>query len=804
MGLFAAHQIPASYSIDISQAQETATLNNFYQQEKNSAGIYRWSQPQAQVHLLPLDSHLLICLDIEEIFPVQRSITLTLSTVGRPVKIFQPVALNQGRQQYCSDTSSLSAFLPGNFSTYKDGFLTNIWYGPTLQLDIAGYQPTGERRELGLLVHSVQVQSGAAAGKLGLPTLLEILVTMVIAVGSWSLLRTFQLDAPVILGACLLPLAGWLSLVAFGRVGLAGKIEFALFMALATLAALFAARYVTPMVLPDLTRARYYIKNGLFPTSTPARIGPPSKKYRYLSYILGGVAFGLVLLNLTVPLLVPTKLDTGGWGFKRFSALPWWLPVGLVIMAGSLTFIAFSNISFRWQFPKTLYKRLPRLNPYWWLALSGGAASVFFYLLRTNDRYGDSTELISKLNLFLRYRMESGRDDFLIWREREPLDFALHFVLWRSMLNFDWWKPEYTYVFTSILAGGIFVAVGVLVAANLTRLKAGRWLVGGLLLSPASLLVFFGYIESYTLVTLTALVYLWLGLLVLYHKINLAWPTLALVVAVMLHPQALFLGPSMVFLLLWRAKFFSPKGLNSRLLLKELLVAGLVSASCITAFGLLAIMYNYSWQQWGVASRQFGGSDNGSFKPLLASAVRPDTREFYPIVSWDWLIFQFNLQMRLAPLALPLIGLSGGWLLVHAKPKKGLADWGLVGLGLLCFVVGLAWVGSQAVMPLVVLGIALQLAGLWLVRRQSIDATGFFLGSMAAYTWIFSLVWNPDLGPNDWDLLSLNGIFTSLLAGYLVTKALGGYNRFSRTVVALLACALALQAGWIFYNTYFI
>ncbi|MBN9388386.1 MAG: hypothetical protein J0I20_10070 [Chloroflexi bacterium] len=801
LGLFAAHQIPASYTLDIAQAQDTATLNNFYSLEKNENGPYRWSQPQAQIHLLPVDSHLRVCLDIEEIFPVERSATLTLDTAGKVVPAFQAVSLSKGQQQYCGETSRLAAFLPGDFSTYKDGFLTNIWFGPALQVDTSPYTPPGDRRELGLLIHSVRVESGAAAGTLGVPTLLEIAVTLVIALGAWGLLMTFRLRPLLVSLLPLLPVAGWLSLVAWGRVGLAGKIEFALFMALATVAALFTARFTVPLVWPDLERANFYLRNRFFPPTAAPRIAAPTPKgLRRFRFSVVGVALAILLLNYVFPLVV-TGLDPDGWGFKRFVEIPWW--VSLVVVAVGSGIAALSLANFKWK-PSFTLPKLPRLNPYWWLALGGVAATLLFYLLRTQDRYGDSAELVNKLKLFLQYRVETGRDDFLIWREREPLDFALHFVLWRGLLNFDWWKPEYTYIFTSVLAGGLFVVVANLLAAHLTRLKAGRWLLVGLLLSPATLLVFFGYIESYTLVTLVALIYAWLGVLAVRSKINIAWPAATLAIAVMLHPQALFLGPSLVFVLLWRAGFFRQGGPDWSQLRQEVLVAGLVSLAGVAAFGLLFIMYNYSWQQWGVAREQFGGSDNGSFKPLLASGVRPNSRELYPILSWDWLVYQFNLQMRLAPLALPLIALTGGWLLAHTRPKRGYGGWGLVGLGLLIFFLGLVWIGSQAVVSLAVLGLVIQVAGLWLARRHIREPAAVFLGSLAAYTWLFSLAWNPDLGSNDWDLLSLNGVFTSLLAGYLLIRVFGRFNGFGRTVTGVVACALALQAGWILYNCNFL
>lgn len=801
LGLFAAHQIPASYTLNIAQAPDTATLNNFYSLEKNQNGPYRWAQPQAQIHLLPIDSHLRVCLDIEEIFPVERSATLTLDTAGKILPAFQAVSLSKGRQQYCGETSRLAAFLPGNFSTYKDGFLTNIWFGPALQVATNPYTPPGDRRELGLLIHSVQVESGAAAGNLGVPTFLEIAVTLVIALGGWGLLLTFRLRPLVVSLLPLLPVGGWLSLVAWERVGLAGKIEFSLFMALATVAALFTARFAAPLVLPDLNRAIFYVKNGLFPPTTPPPLtAPTSKGLRRFSFLVVGVALAILLLNYGIPLSL-TNLDADGWGFKRFVEIPWWVSLGVVAVGGGVAVLSLANFNRK---PSFTFPGLPRLNPYGWLALGGVAASLLFYLLRTQDGYGDSAELINKLKLFLQYRVETGRDDFLIWREREPLDFALHFVLWRGLLNFDWWKPEYTYIFTSVLAGGLFVVTANLLAAHLTRLRAGRWLLVGLLLSPATLLVFFGYIESYTLVTLVALIYTWLGVLAVRGKVSIAWPAAALASAVMLHPQALFLGPSFAFLVLWRAGFFGKAGPDWARLWQDVLVAGLVGLAGAAAFGLLFIMYNYSWQQWGIAREQFGGTDNGAFKPLLASGVRPNSRELYPILSWDWLVYQFNLQMRLAPLALPLIALAGGWLLAHTRPKKGYGGWVIVGLGLLIFFLGLVWIGSQAIVSLALLGVLVQVAGLWLVRRHLGEPAAVFLGSLAAYTWLFSLAWNPDLGSNDWDLLSLNGVFTSLFAGYLLIRVFGRFNGFGRTVTGILACALALQAGWILYNCNFL
>jgi hypothetical protein len=315
------------------------------------------------------------------------------------------------------------------------------------------------------------------------------------------------------------------------------------------------------------------------------------------------------------------------------------------------------------------------------------------------------------------------------------------------------------------------------------------------------MLLFFGYTESYTLPTLAALIYLWLGFLALKGKASLVWSAAVLTIAVMLHPQTIFLGPSFIVLLLWRAGFFSKAKIEWRQLRNDIGLALLVGSSCIAAFGLLFCMYNYSWQEWGVASQQFGGADNGAFKPLLAGAVRPNSSEIYPIVSVGFLAYQFNLQMLIAPLSLALIAIVSSWALRLCRPAK---EWWIVAAGVGIFFLGLTWVGARAVLWLVALGIGVQLAGLWQLRLAigRLEPMSLFLGTAALYTWLFSVAWNPDLGAFDWDLLSLNSIFTSLLAGYLITRVLGSHPRFAQVVGIILAVAFSLQAGWILYNAF--
>jgi hypothetical protein len=56
----------------------------------------------------------------------------------------------------------------------------------------------------------------------------------------------------------------------------------------------------------------------------------------------------------------------------------------------------------------------------------------------------------------------------------------------------------------------------------------------------------------------------------------------------------------------------------------------------------------------------------------------------------------------------------------------------------------------------------------------------------------------------DWDLLSLNSFFTTLLMGYWLVVRLEKHPAWlARATVALLTCSVCLWFGWISYNAFF-
>jgi hypothetical protein len=231
------------------------------------------------------------------------------------------------------------------------------------------------------------------------------------------------------------------------------------------------------------------------------------------------------------------------------------------------------------------------------------------------------------------------------------------------------------------------------------------------------------------------------------------------------------------------------------MLIREALASGVCMAAGVASLLLLFAFYGYNWRRWSISQKQLGGSDEGMFRPLFR--VNEGTREIYPIFSFDFLIFEFNLLLRVIPLALFLILILAAWHVQKlGNPKLGI--WLFVA-GVLLFFLGATLIGKQPVTFLALGGVLVQFIGLWLARHTLKDPLGWLLGIAALYTFIFGATWNPDLGFVDWDLLSLQGIFVSLFVGYRLVRQ----ETLQNIAVTVWGSALTIQSGWLIYNAFF-
>ena len=160
-----------------------------------------------------------------------------------------------------------------------------------------------------------------------------------------------------------------------------------------------------------------------------------------------------------------------------------------------------------------------------------------FWIFRTKTHFlGDG---------YLRARDLAGGVRYL---PAEPLDYYLHFLAQKFLSPLWGGDPIKTYSILSCVAGGIFVFFAFLLADYLSKTAPGKCLIFIGLITLGGSQLFFGYVESYSLMYGGVLIYLLLSLYFLEGKINLIWPTLSLGLTFALHLSTFYLLPSLAYL----------------------------------------------------------------------------------------------------------------------------------------------------------------------------------------------------------------------------------------------------------------
>lgn len=237
----------------------------------------------------------------------------------------------------------------------------------------------------------------------------------------------------------------------------------------------------------------------------------------------------------------------------------------------------------------------------------------------------------------------------------EPLDFFLHLQAYRLGHTLFSWTPPDAYAWLSCIAGVFYVLALWRISSLLLRDRPlERLTLFALLLTLGSIQLFFGYGESYTLVTLVAAWYAFFALRALQGG-SLQFPSLCLLLAIPLHAIALSLVPSWLYLL-WRKKEWTmPALLQRRLVWLPLLAAG-------TAAGL----HLYS-----------------SFYPYSLPLWHPAAEGQYSLFSLAHLMALFNEVLLLSPFGL-VWGLARAFD-QRSTPVCGFLGWAVLGAGGLMF-----------------------------------------------------------------------------------------------------------------------
>jgi hypothetical protein len=136
---------------------------------------------------------------------------------------------------------------------------------------------------------------------------------------------------------------------------------------------------------------------------------------------------------------------------------------------------------------------------------------------------------------------------------QEWLDGFVHLIVFRIMTRLDpSWTAELTYTAVSIICGGAFVYLALKLSSFLGRNGFQKALIFFFLLTLGSVELFFGYVESYSILQVMLLLYIWFSVRCLAGRSGIYPVLVVLVVSIGLHVTSLIYIPSFLYLLINR------------------------------------------------------------------------------------------------------------------------------------------------------------------------------------------------------------------------------------------------------------
>ena len=254
------------------------------------------------------------------------------------------------------------------------------------------------------------------------------------------------------------------------------------------------------------------------------------------------------------------------WGVNQLAYLPPFFRWAIIILAFLILVPRINKMFYGLlaEIFNLVERSLKRINRYHKFILFSLASIVLFWIFKAETHLlGDG---------YLRARDVMAGAKFSV---TEPLDFYLHALAYK-LLKLDGFG---VYALLSCLAGGFFVFLALSLSCVLGKENKERVPAFVILISMGSAQLFFGYVESYTLVYVGILAYFLFSLWFLEGKCSLMFPILALFLSISLHLSALYLLPSLIYLCMGRSKrgekAFNWKGVFGATVLLLVVVAGL-------------------------------------------------------------------------------------------------------------------------------------------------------------------------------------------------------------------------------------
>lgn len=281
------------------------------------------------------------------------------------------------------------------------------------------------------------------------------------------------------------------------------------------------------------------------------------------------------------------------WGIHFLHFFPRWSAWVMTAIVLSFFIPSVNRLTLRWaEFVLGgVGGFLKKLNRHLLFALAGFLSIPLFWALRTKlFLLGDGY-----------FKLEALSEQIITFTE--PLDGIMHQEFYKLLMNvFPGAEPSLTYTIPSVLCGGIFVFLLLILSDRLGKTGFQKVLIFLVLISLGSIELFLGYVETYTALLTGLTLFLLLSLLCIRGKVNVLLPFLVLGISIALHVSGIVLLPAFLYLVLFKWK-------DARRRLPD--VFGMLSLLGCSLVILLAV--------WKVFLMPGEGNAFGQFLPIVSS-----------------------------------------------------------------------------------------------------------------------------------------------------------------------------------------
>jgi len=264
----------------------------------------------------------------------------------------------------------------------------------------------------------------------------------------------------------------------------------------------------------------------------------------------GFLFFGLILLHLMFLLLSGDTYHSEyswikrTWGFDNILFYPNYVIIitYLLLLALCIPFINKKIINlFSFGFWIQVFKKAQKIKYLVFILLSLISIFVFYYFRIRYHFLGD---------MDIRVKQTVAEQ----YVDSEYLTMFLLHLLHTFLTNKFAYTGNQTFVLQSVVSGGMFIFFALLISDLSGKSLMEKIVTFMFFISIGAILLFFGYIEIYSIPALSVVIYVYFSLLWLKNKINFILPFLAMILAISFHLLAIGLLPSFFVVLFQKTK----------------------------------------------------------------------------------------------------------------------------------------------------------------------------------------------------------------------------------------------------------